>query len=78
MPARRLQCRIVLDDIVRLGWHMHALEGWVAAVRLAAGTSASGGSPYCLAVAAGVTGVNAPLQQCMHCRSGKVGFMQAW
>jgi hypothetical protein len=53
-------CRIVLDDIVRLGWHVHTLEGWVAAVRLAALSSPSGGSPYCTAIAAGLTGGRGP------------------
>lgn len=48
--------RIVLDDVVRLGWHFKALEGWVAAVQHTATTDPSGGSPYCIAIAVGLTG----------------------
>jgi hypothetical protein len=51
-----LRCRIALDDIVQLGWHCQALEGWVAAVRLTAANNPSGGSPYCIAIATGLTG----------------------
>lgn len=52
--------RIVLDDIVQLGWHFSAIESWAAAVQQAAASDPAGGSPYCVALAAGFTGGRLP------------------
>ena len=48
--------RVILNEVVQLGWHFRALERWAAAVQAAAAAGAAAGSPYAVAIATGISG----------------------
>ena len=48
--------RILLNELVQLGWHFRALERWDDGVQAAAAGDDISGSPYAVAIATGISG----------------------